>query len=312
MVLKLAIKREEVIKSMKAIRILGRSIKDAFKSVFRNFSLSIASITCIAITLILVAIGLVISENINHFTDNLEKELSIVVYLNEGTTEEQAEDIQNKIKAMASYEDLTFKSKEEWKVEMQGYSEDLNTTLAYLDTNPLLDSIVVKVKNIDELKSTSKAIAEIDGVKSAKYGEDTVDQMVVVFRVVEKATIILVIALILVTSFLISNTIKLTIYSRRSEIEIMRLVGTSNTVIKLPFIFEGLFLGIIGSIIPILLSLYGYIILYDHFNGHLFSHMVELVTPMSLIPKTALILFIIGGVVGMLGSWHAVRKYLKI
>jgi cell division transport system permease protein len=310
--LRSAIKREEVIKSMRAIRILGRSIKDAFKSVFRNFSLSIASITCIAITLILVAIGLVIAENINQFTDNLEKELSIVVYLNEGTTEEQAQDIQNQIKNMASYEDLTFKSKEEWKVEMQGYSDDLNTTLAYLDTNPLLDSIVVKVKNIDELKSTAKAISEIDGVKSAKYGEETVDQMVVVFRVVEKATVILVLALILVTSFLISNTIKLTIYSRRSEIEIMRLVGTSNTVIKLPFIFEGLFLGVIGSIIPILLSLYGYIIAYDHFNGYLFSHMVELVTPINLIPKTALILFAIGGIVGMLGSWHAVRKYLKI
>ena len=297
---------------MKGIRILGRSIRDAFKSVFRNFSLSIASIACIAITLVLVAVALVISENVNHFTSNLEKELSIVVYLNEDTTTEKANEIQTAIKNMASYQDLTFKSKDEWKAEMQSYSSDLNTTLAYLDTNPLLDSIVVKVKDIGELKSTAKAISEIDGVKSAKYGEDTVDQMVIVFRVLEKAMIVLVVALILVTAFLISNTIKLTIYSRRSEIEIMRLVGTSNIVIKMPFMFEGLFLGIIGSIIPILLSLYGYIIAYDHFGGYLFSHMIELVTPLDLLPITALILVIIGGVVGMLGSWHAVRKYLKI
>ena len=297
---------------MKGIRILGRSIKDAFKSVFRNFSLSIASIACIAITLVLVAFALVISENVNHFTSNLEKELSIVVYLNEDTTSQQADEIKETIKDMASYQDLTFKSKEEWKTEMQSYSDDLNTTLAYLDTNPLLDSIVVKVKDIGELKSTSKAISEIKGVKSAKYGEDTVDQMVIVFRVVEKAMVVIVIALILVTAFLISNTIKLTIYSRRNEIEIMRLVGTSNIVIKLPFMFEGLFLGVIGSIIPILLSLYGYIITYDHFGGYLFSHMIELVTPLDLLPITALILLIIGGVVGMLGSWHAVRKYLKI
>ena len=82
--------------------------------------------------------------------------------------------------------------------------------------------------------------------------------------------------------------------------------------IKLPFMFEGLFLGIIGSIIPILLSLYGYIIAYDHFGGYLFSHMIELVTPVNLLPITALVLVFIGGVVGMLGSWHAVRKYLKI
>src|SRR5574344_90887 len=297
---------------MKAIRVLGRSIRDAFKSVFRNFSLSIASIACIAITLILVALSLVISENVNHFTNKLEEELSIVVYLNEDTTTEKATEIQDKIKEMGSYQELTFKSKDEWKVEMQSYSEDLNTTLAYLDTNPLLDSIVVKVKNINELKSTAKAISELSGVKSAKYGEDTVDQMVVVFRVVEKATIVIVLALILVTGFLISNTIKLTIYSRRNEIEIMRLVGTSNTVIKMPFVFEGLFLGIIGSIIPILITLYGYIITYDHFGGYLFSHMIELVTPVNLLPLTSLVLVIIGGVVGMLGSWHAVRKYLKI
>jgi cell division transport system permease protein len=297
---------------MKAIRILGRSIRDAFKSVFRNFSLSIASITCIAITLVLVAAALVISENVNHFTNKLEEELSIVVYLNEDTTEEKANQIQDSIKKMASYQELTFKSKNEWKTEMQGYSDDLNTTLAYLDTNPLLDSIVVKVKDIDELKSTAKAISELDGVKSAKYGEDTVDQMVIVFNVIEKAMLIIVVALILVTTFLISNTIKLTIYSRRNEIEIMRLVGTSNTTIKLPFMFEGLFLGIIGSIIPILLTLYVYIIFFDRFDGHLFSHMIELVSPMNLIPQTAMILVLIGGLVGMFGSWHAVRKYLKI
>ena len=297
---------------MKALRIFLRSFKDAFKSVFRNFSLSIAAIACIAITLILVAISLVISSNVNHFTKDIEQELSIVVYLDEDVDEDDAEDIQDEIKKMASYEELTFKSKDEWKEEMQAYSEDLNASLSYLEDNPLLDSIIVKVKDVSELKSTAKAISEIDGVKSAKYGEDAVDQMVIVFRVVERATLIIVVALIAVTAFLISNTIKLTIYSRKSEIEIMRLVGTSNTAIKLPFQFEGLFLGIIGSIIPILLSIYGYILMYDHFGGHLFSHMIELVEPHNLLPQVCVLLVIIGGIVGMLGSWRAVRKYLKI
>ena len=297
---------------MRMLRILGRSLLDAFKSVFRNFSLSIAAIACIAITLILVSVSLVISENVNHFTKDIEQELSIVVYLNEDVDEDDIEDIEEEIKKMASYEDLTFKSKDQWKKEMQDYSEDLNASLSYLEDNPLLDSITVKVKDVLELKSTAKAISEIEGVKSAKYGEDAVDQMVVVFRVVEKVTLAIVIALILVTAFLISNTIKLTIYSRRSEIEIMRLVGTSNTAIKLPFEFEGLFLGIIGSIIPILLSLYAYFIAYDHFGGHLFSHMINLVEPFTILPKITFTLIIIGGLVGMLGSWRAVRKYLKI
>ena len=306
------IRRKEVIEFMKPIRILGRSIRDAFKSVFRNFSLSIAAIACITITLILVAVSLIISENVNHFAKDIEQELSIIVYLNEDITDERTEEIKDEIKKMASYDSLIYKSKDDWKKEMQEYSEDLNASLSYLENNPLLNSITVKVKDVSELKSTAQAIKELDGVKSAKYGEDAVDQMVVVFKVVERAMLVIVVALILVTAFLISNTIKLTIYSRRSEIEIMRLVGTSNLVIKLPFEFEGLFLGIIGSIIPILLSIYGYVLAYDHFNGYLFSHMIELVKPMSVLPLIIIILVVTGGLVGMLGSWRAVRKYLKI
>jgi len=297
---------------MKAIRILNRSLRDAFKSVFRNFSLSIASITCIAITLVLVAVSLVLSSNVNQFTKDIENELSIVVYLKEDVDQEKREKIENDIKGMSSYQSLVFKSKDDWKKEMQESLGELNTILEDMEENPLLDSILVKVKNVNDLKATTKAISELDGVESASYGKDSVDQMIGIFKIVERAGIVIVVALILVTSFLISNTIKLTIYSRRHEIEIMRLVGTSNTAIKLPFEFEGLFLGIIGSIIPILLSIYGYIIAYDYFDGYIFSHMIELVGPNQLLLPIAITLIVVGGIVGMIGSWHAVRKYLKI
>ena len=297
---------------MKAIRILNRSLRDAFKSVFRNFSLSIASITCIAITLVLVAVSLVLSSNVNQFTKDIENELSIVVYLKSDVDESKRIEIEDEIKSMSSYQSLVFKSKDEWKKEMQESLGELNTILEEMDENPLLDSILVKVKNVNDLKATTKAISELDGVESASYGKDSVDQMIGIFKIVEKAGLVIVVALILVTSFLISNTIKLTIYSRRHEIEIMRLVGTSNIAIKLPFEFEGLFLGIIGSIIPILLSIYGYIIAYDYFDGFIFSHMIELVSPSQLLLPIALTLVVVGGLVGMLGSWHAVRKYLKI
>ena len=297
---------------MKAIRILSRSIRDAFKSVFRNFSLSIASITCIAITLILVALSLILSSNVNQFTKDIENELSIVVYLKSDVDETRRLEIEEDIKNMASYQSLVYKSKEEWKKEMQESLGQLDTILEDMEENPLLDSILVKVKNVNDLKATTNAISELDGIESASYGKDSVDQMISVFKIVERVGLIIVIALILVTSFLISNTIKLTIYSRRNEIEIMRLVGTSNTAIKLPFEFEGLFLGIIGSIIPILLSIYGYIIAYDYFDGYIFSHMIELVQPNQLLLTISIILVVVGGLVGMIGSWHAVRKYLKI
>ncbi len=297
---------------MRLLRILFRNFRDSIRSVFRNFSLSIASITCITITLILVSISIVLSSNLYHFTKSLEEELTIVVYLNEDVDSIKEKEIEDNIKNMSYYESLNFKSKDEWKSEMQATSSELSTTLEYLDTNPLLDSITVKVKDIKDLAAASEYIRSLDGVKSAKYGEDTVDKIVFAFDVLEKATIVIVLALILVTAFLISNTIKLTIFSRRNEIEIMRLVGTRNLVIRQPFIIEGFILGIIGSIIPIIITIYGYIIFYDHFDGYLFSHMIELIKPANLIWQVSLIIMIIGGIVGMFGSSRAVRKYLKI
>lgn len=294
------------------MRILIRNFRDAVRSVFRNFSLSIASITCITITLVLVAIAMIISANVDHFTKRLEETLTIVVYLKEDVTEEQKNTIEEEIKQLKNYESSIYKSKDEWKQEMIDSSEELGSTLSYLDTNPLLDSITVKVTDIKSLSYAASAIRNMEGVKSAKYGEDSVDKMVFIFDVVEKAMIVIVCALILVTAFLISNTIKLTIFSRRNEIEIKRLVGTSNFAIRQPFIIEGFILGIIGSIIPIIITVYGYILIYDHFDGYLFSHIVELIKPMNLICFVSIILMAVGGLVGMFGSSRAVRKYLKI
>ena len=297
---------------MKYMRILTRNFRDGIRSVFRNFSLSIASITCITITLVLVAIAMVISANVDHFTKRLEETLTIVVYLKEDVTEEERNTIEEKIKGLNNYESLIYKSKDDWKQEMIDSSEELGTTLSYLDTNPLLDSITVKVTDIKSLSYAAEAIRNMEGVKSAKYGEDSVDKLVFIFDVVEKAMVVIVCALILVTAFLISNTIKLTIFSRRNEIEIKRLVGTSNFAIRQPFIIEGFILGIIGSIIPIIIIIYGYILIYDHFDGYLFSHIVELIKPMNLVWFVSIILMVVGGLVGMFGSSRAVRKYLKI
>lgn len=297
---------------MKAIRIFGRGIRDSFKSVFRNFSLSTAAIACSSITLILVAIAMIISYNVQKVTKDLEHELSIVVYLKENTTEEQQNSLKASLNNMENVENYTFKSKDEWKLEMKNYSDALNTTLEYLDENPLLDSFIVTVKDVKHLKETSIDILKNEFVKSADYGEGMVENIITAFEIVEKVTIIIVIALILVTAFLISNTIKLTIFSRRNEIEIMRLVGASNISIKLPFVFEGLILGVIGSLIPMIVTIYGYVILYDRFNGYLFTQLITLVKPFNFILYVALALLIIGSIIGMFGSYRAVRKHLKI
>ena len=297
---------------MKPFRIIGRGIRDSLKSVFRNFSLSTAAIACSSITLILVSVAMILSYNVENITKDLEHELTIVVYLNKDTTEEQINDLKQKLDKMENIDTYEYKSKDEWRLEMKNSSEALNTTLEYLTDNPLLDSFIVRVKDVSLLKETSEEILEQEFVSSADYGEGMTENLIMAFQIIEKVTIVVVIALVLVTAFLISNTIKLTIFSRRNEIEIMRLVGASNTSIRLPFLFEGLILGFLGSLIPIIVTIYGYVILYDHFNGYIFTQLIQLVKPFNFTLYISLVLLVIGCVIGMFGSYRAVRKYLKI
>ena len=299
---------------MKLFRMLGRSIRDAFKSVIRNFSLSLASISCITITLIIVAIAIMASFNINNFTTEIEKDLTIVVFLDRDATEEDIKDVKTNIEKISNAEKITYISKDEVKKEMQQESEVLDKVLdGYSEgESPLKDTYQVKVKNIEHIKDTADRIKKINSVSVVRYGEGMVEKLVSAFDSVKKVTYGVVIALVVVTVFLIVNTIKLTISARRREIGIMRLVGASNFTIKTPFIVEGMILGLLGSIVPIIFTTYGYMAFYKHFDGYLFSKLIVLIKPEPFIYTTSLMVVIIGILVGMIGSASAVKKYLKI
>ena len=293
---------------------LRRSIRDAFKSVFRNFSLSLASISCITITLIIVAVSIVVTFNVQNFTKEMEKDLTIVVFLDTDTTEEEVEEIRDKLESMSNVESLTYQSKASVKEEMSQENEVFNEVMSTWDDedNPLKDTFQVKVKVVERISNTAKKIEKIDKVSSVKYGEGMVDNLIEAFEAAQNVSYGMVIALILVTVFLIINTIKLTIFSRKREISIMRLVGASNFTIKTPFIIEGMVLGLLGSIIPILIVCFGYIALYNHFDGYLYSRMITLIEPEPFIYMVSGIVLVIGIIVGMIGSASAVRKYLKV
>jgi cell division transport system permease protein len=299
---------------MKYLRILNNNLKDSIKSVFRNFSLSVASISCITITLILVAVAILLSENVNKFTDDIEKDVTIVVYIKKDATEEDREALDTKINLLSNIESVTFMSKEAIRKDMSKDSEGLGTILSEYDenTNPLLDEYLVKVKDTEKIGTTAKQIKDLSGVSQVKYGEGMVEELVKIFDTVKKIMVVIVIGLIIVTAFLISNTIKITINNRKRQIEIMRLVGASNSYIKMPFFFEGIILGFIGSIIPVLLSLYGYVYLYDKMNGILFTEVISLINPNQVMTHLIITLILIGVIVGAIGSSRAVRRYLKI
>ena len=301
---------------MKLLRMLGRSIRDAFKSVFRNFSLSLASISCIAITLIIVAVSIVVSFNVENFTQEIERDLTIVVFVDNDATQEEVNNVKQELEKIneINKKEIVYKDKNSIKNDMAKESEVFNTVMAEWDEkdNPLKDTFQVKVKNAVKLGVTADKIKKIKKVSVVRYGEGMVEKMISSFETIKKITYIAVIALILVTIFLIINTIKLTIFSRKREISIMRLVGASNFTIKTPFIIEGMILGMIGSLLPIGLIIFGYPALYDKLGGYVFSPLVKLIGSASFVYNTSLIVLVIGIIVGMIGSASAVRKYLKV
>ena len=301
---------------MKLFRLFGRSIRDGIKSVGRNFSLSIASISCITITLIIVAIAILASYNVDNFTKLIKKDVTAVVFLKSDITEEEVSQLERKIKNIPNVdtENLEFESKRQILDDFKDTSEVLQNIMSSWEEgeNPLKPTFLVKVLDLTKLKDTVNELSKLEGVEVIKYGEGMVEKLITTFDMIERITFIVVIALIFVTAFLISNTIKLTISSRKREIEIMRLVGASNFFIRLPFIIEGLFLGLLGAIIPIAGTIYGYTFFYNSFEGKLFSPIIKLINPSPFIYLVSIILACIGILVGMFGSSRAVRKFLKI
>ena len=264
---------------MKSFRSIRRYFRDAINGVFRNFSLSLASISCITITLIVVAVSLILSYNVEHFSDSIRKDVTVVMFLKKETTKEDLTKIKKELESIENIENssIELKTKEESANELKNGNEIFATTVDRWteETNPLLDSYMFKVKDIVQIDDTVKEVKNLsfskDKINNINYGEDIVHQLIEVFNVVRKICIVAVLSLVLVTAFLIANTIKLAIYSRKREIEIMRLVGASNISIKIPFIIEGLFIGLLGSIVPILITIFGYTSLYDYFGGKLFG-----------------------------------------
>ena len=198
---------------MKALRIFRRNIADSFKGVFRNFSLSLASISCITITLILVGFSIIMTYNVNSFTTSIEKDVTIVVFVKRGATEEQVQTLKSQIEALDNIDEeikngktikkVTFVSKNQTKIDMQKESDVFNKIMSEYDdeTNPLQDSFLVKVKDIDKIGTTAEEIKKIENVDIAKYGEGSVEELVKIFDIVKKTCIVVVVALILVTAF---------------------------------------------------------------------------------------------------------------
>ncbi len=292
---------------------LVRHLREGTKNIGRNGWMTFASVSAVTVTLLLVGIFLVIMMNLNNFATTVEEDVEIRVHIDLVADDTQIQELEQQIKNIAQVDTITFSPKEKELDEIiTSFGEEGKAFESLKEENPLRDVFVVKTKDPQMTPDVAKKIEKFKNVERVNYGQGTVEKLFKFVNIARNIGIGLIIGLIFTAMFLISNTIKITIMARKREIEIMRLVGATNSFIRWPHFIEGLLLGIMGSIIPIVLIVLGYSYLYKTVEPKIDDAFFIQLLPFSPFAfQVALILVSIGAFIGVWGSLMSVRKFLK-
>ncbi len=299
--------------SMK-FRIMKNVIKQGFQGMWRNKGMGLASVTSITAVLIILGLVFIMILSLNNLVvDTKDKFDEIQVFMEDSATEEEIETIENKLENQEGVSSVVFQSKEEALKKMKEDWGDEAYLLEGLETNPLPNTIVVKLKDIEYADAIAKSIENLDGIEEVQYNQDIVKKLVLVANYVKTGGMVIVSILILVSIFVISNTIKLTVTARKREINIMKYVGATNGYIRGPFIIEGILFGLIGAMLSIAIVYYGYGYFFNAVNDRLYVlFTIYLVPPAVLLKDISTIFISIGAGIGALGSLISLRKFLNV
>lgn len=294
------------------IKNFPKHCKTAFQNIWRNGVMSVSSIFAVTITLVLIAVISVVAINIQDMTYSIEDSLTIYVKMVRNVKDADAKKLQPTIEKIDGVKKATFSSKDEELDKMIESQNDDGKKLfeSYRKNNPLGAAYVVEVKDAKQLDKVSKQIADLDHVNEVNSGGSSTNSLVNTLETVRNGGAIFVVGLTVVALFMIANTIKITITSRQTEISIMRMVGASNWYIRLPYMLEGIFIGVLGAIVPILVVYFGYNMVYQGAVG-LLPSMLSLREPFPFIWQCSGLLVALGSGVGLIGSFVSVRKFLK-
>ena len=296
------------------IKNLPKHFKESLVNLWRNGAMSFSSIFAVTITLLLIGVISVLALNVQDISANIEDGVRIYVKLERSIDENAEKEVGNQIKKLKGVGSITYSSKDEELnklIDKQG--KDGKTLFeSYREDNPLGSAYEVEAKDPTKLASLAKKIQDIPNVNSVNYGGDSTQSMVTTLNTIQKAGSVFIVGLVIVALFMISNTIKITITARSTEISIMRMVGASNWYIRIPFMLEGIFIGLIGSIVPLLILVYGYKFAYVTMTSMMSSNLITFMSPYPLVWQLGALLALLGAVVGLIGSFFSVRKFLKL
>ena len=295
------------------IKNLPKHFKTSLVNLWRNGAMTFSSIFAVTITLLLIGVISVLALNVQDISANIEEGVRIYVKLERSIDENAENEVGKQIKQLKGVASATYFSKDEELsklIDKQG-EDGKELFESYRDDNPLGAAYEVEAKDPTKLASLAKKIKDIPNVNSVNYGGDSTQSMVSTLNTIQTSGTVFIVGLVIVALFMISNTIKITITARSTEISIMSMVGASNWYIRIPFMLEGMLIGLFGAIIPIFVLVYGYGALYNYTGGSLMSSMLVLKAPMPFIRDFSFILAGLGAGVGLIGSFVSIRRFLK-
>ena len=293
---------------------LGYLIGEGFSNVFKNKKSTVASIVIMCATMIIFGLFLIIGENVNHFVDNLKLQQGFQVFMKEDATQEEMDKVKEDIRALDGISTIEFVSKEQGLNTMKEKLKDEKGVLDGFNVQKIKASYIVKVTDLERSKTIQSEVEKIDNVVKITNSNETAMKLISIAKVIRIATGIILLLLIIISTFIISNTIKLTVHSRRKEISIMKYVGATNSFIRWPFIVEGIVIGIISSIISIILVGGAYSLITTKMaSSDLVKVMgMNLVGLNEMLTSIIIVYLILGIGIGTIGSVVSMRKYLKV
>ena len=293
------------------IRTIEYFIREMIDSLRHNGLMSIASVTTVALSLLILGMFLVLALNLNNMAAALESQVQITVYLQDNLTEKQVRDLGSQITKLSGVTHVSFINKNEamerFKTRL-GEQQGLLTALG--DTNPLPSSYEVKVDKPERVKTVAQAIEQLKGVENARFGKEIIEQLFNLTKMVRVAGLILIVFLAFAALFIISNTIRITVFARRKEIGIMKYVGATDWFIRWPFLLEGIVLGTGGALIAVLLLSQSYSLLTEQVYESL--AFLPLIPKYPFLHQISIVLLIVGAAIGALGSTISLKRFMKV
>lgn len=284
--------------------------KEALVSFRKNLVMSIASVSTVAVSLLLIGIFVIVAFTVQNIIESIEKKVEIQAFLKDEATEEQVANLQQQIATMKEVKEVKYVSKDEALERLKQDLKDNPEMLNALQGNPLPASLEIKLENPQEVDVIAKRIEGRQEIDELKYGQQIVGKLFAVTNVIRVIGIVLVSLLIFASLVLIANTIRLALFARRKEIAIMRLVGASNWFIRMPFLMEGIFQGFIGSLLAVMVIYFTKLTLFDKAKEILPFFPVEI--SQGFFYQIIGILILFGILIGAIGSLFAIRRFLKV